>query len=646
MRNRSINFYIVSLASMFLCLFIQFFDPVFVREYMESKTYDLRLYLKNVLREQQVDNSIVIVAVDEKSLSEVGRWPWSRTVMADLVEKIGECRPKAIGIDIMFSEKETSEGDARLAEAISRAGNVVLATAFLLPSDESEEKAPPAVPDYLWDSAFMTVKTVPDIDWKQWATKAVKVIPPVEVIARAASLGQVTAKTDMDGVLRSEILSLNYGDDCYPSFALQVARIALGVAAKDMVLYGGSSIRLTDRIIPTDLYGHNLINYLGAENSFRYISATDLLHGKIARSALMGKIVLVGTSALATYDQKVTPLSRNMPGVEKNANVVQNILTNNFIMKSPGVIELLVILATSLILIVLLPRLNATRGVILGFGLITAYFSLSILLLIYSLIWINLFFPVANMLVIVTMQTTTKLFAEEKRAQDIREMFSSYVSPKIVEMLINNPEKAGMGGERRTVTILFSDIIGFTTLSEKLPPEGVVSMLNEYFQEMAEIIFRWDGTLDKFVGDEIMAIWGAPVEQPDHAELAVRCALNMSDRLEMLQEKWRSEGKLNIDCGIGINSGDVVVGNIGWLGKKMDYTAIGNDVNVAARVEKLTREYKTRILVTGNTYERIRPLLEQGTIGHLESKGFPPIRVRGKEEEITIFALKSLPSDQ
>ena len=331
MRNRSVNFYLVSLASMFFCLFIQFFDPVFVREFMESKTYDLRLNLKNLLREQQVDNSIVIVAVDERSLSEVGRWPWSRTVTADLIDKIGAYSPKAIGVDIMFSEKETSEADTRLAGAIRKAGNVVLATAFLLPSDESEETTPPAVPDYLWDSAFMTVKTVPDIDWKKWATRAVKVIPPVEVIAKQASLGHVTTKTDMDGVLRSEILSLRYGDDCYPSFALQVARIALGVPPKDMVLYGGSSIRLDNRIIPTDLNGHNLINYLGAENSFRYISATDLLHGKISPSALKWKIVLVGTSALATYDQKVTPLSRNMPGVEKNANVVQNILMNNFV---------------------------------------------------------------------------------------------------------------------------------------------------------------------------------------------------------------------------------------------------------------------------------------------------------------------------
>ena len=162
---------------------------------------------------------------------------------------------------------------------------------------------------------------------------------------------------------------------------------------------------------------------------------------------------------------------------------------------------------------------------------------------------------------------------------------------------------------------------------------------------MAEIIFYCDGTLDKFVGDEIMAIWGAPADQPDHAERALRCAFHMSDKLERLQEKWRAEGRHNIDCGIGINSGEVVIGNIGIQGKKMDYTAIGSHVNLAARVEKLNRKYESRILITGNTYEAIKPLLERKSIGHGDFRELEPVQVRGMEEEARIFLVKSLKSD-
>lgn len=645
MKKSNGHFYLISLVSLFTFILLQLFDPSFLRERVESKTFDLRLQLRNLVKEQPLREDIVIVAVDENSLAETGRWPWSRTVMAKLVNKIAQGKPKVIGIDIMFPEGESREADSQLARALREAGNVVLSMAFILPQENEDNNLPVTAPDFIWDSAFMEVKAVSGIDWKKWAVKPARILPPIEEIGRGVVLGHTTANADKDGVLRYEILSLNNGDDCYPSLALQVARLAQGLKMDDMAVYGGSAVKLGDRLIQTDLSGQALINYRGKENSFQYVSASDVLQGRIGSGTFRGKIVLFGTSALATYDLKVTPFSGNMPGIEKNANVVQNILLNNFIRKSPGVVELGTILFTSLILILFLPRLSAKKGVLLGFGLIGSYFALSNILLFYQNILINLVAPVANMTLILTTETITKLLTEERQAREIREMFSSYVSPKIVEVLVNNPEKAVLGGERRTVTILFSDMIGFTTLSEKLPPEEVVAMLNDYFKEMAEIIFRWDGTLDKFVGDEIMAIWGAPVDQPKHAELAMRCALNMSDRLDRLQEKWREEGRFIIDCGIGINSGEVVIGNIGWQGKKMDYTAIGNNVNIAARVEKLTRNYGSRILITGNTHDIIKPLLDQGEIGHVECRGHEAVKVRGKQEEVQIFSVKSLPAD-
>ncbi len=640
--KKALLFYLITFISTSLFVILQFFDPAIIQEQLESKTFDLRLYLRNLVKQQPPPKDIIIVSVDEKSIKEIGRWPWRRDVMAGLVNKVSEGRPRVIGIDIMFSERESKETDERLARAIKDAGNVVLATAFIVPEGDKRIVAPKEVPDFLWDSAFMEVKSVKGIPWKRWAIKAASVNLPLEELSRTASLGHVYTLPDMDGVLRWEIMYLNYGDDCYPSFALQVARIALGIKMKDMVLYGGSGIGLGSRLIPTDLSGRVLINYRGGENSFQYISASDVIKGRVSARIFRDRIVLIGTSALSTYDQKVTPLSTNMPGVEKNANVVENILSKNFLRKSPGVVELMVIVLTGIFLGFLLPRLKAIPGAVLAIGFIALYILLACYLLIYENLWINLIYPVSNMFVIFTAQTITRFLFEEKKAREIRRMFSSYVSPKIVEELISHPERAGLGGVRRTVTVLFSDIIGFTSLSEKLPPEEVVSMLNEYFKEMVDIIFRWDGTLDKFVGDEIMAFWGAPMEQPNHAELAVRCALNMVHRLRELQDKWRLEGKEAVYAGIGINTGEVILGNIGAEGKKMDYTLIGDHVNLAARVEKLTRQYNANILITEFTHKELEELLLKAEIGHAVMKEVADVKVKGKEQSVKIYEITDI----
>jgi adenylate cyclase len=210
----------------------------------------------------------------------------------------------------------------------------------------------------------------------------------------------------------------------------------------------------------------------------------------------------------------------------------------------------------------------------------------------------------------------------------------------VVNALIKNPGMTKLGGERREITVLFSDIRGFTTFSEKHTPEEVVAMLNEYLGEMTDIIFRWDGTLDKFVGDEILAFWGAPISQENHAELAVKCALNMVKRLKELQLKWESEGKTPLDSGIGINTGEVLVGNIGAEGKKMDYTVIGDHVNLGARVEGLTRKYDARILITEFTLAKIRGAIRDQSIWRLKIEGLEKVTVKGKEKPVEIYKLE------
>jgi adenylate cyclase len=625
-----------AVASTVMFLLLQFYDPAILREHLEAKTFDLRMFVKNRVLKPTPPEDILIVTVDEKSILEMGRWPWSRAVMGGLIEKISSGAPRVIGIDIMFCEREAEEADMRLAGALEGAGNAVLAAGFIV---EGEEREKPEL-DYLWDHAFMSVKSTKAIDWKQWIVKPQSVLAPIEELAMASTVGSVYTQPDRDGVLRWEILYVYYEEDFYASMPLHVARIYSGVKMEDMSLEAGLGVMLGNKLIPADLSGRVLINYIGREGTFNYISATNVINGRVDPSMFRDKVVMLGTSAVATFDQKVTPLSANMPGIEKNATVVANIIDDAFIKKSPGIIEMVVTLLTAALLSILLHRMRAFQGTALALSLIALYILFSFHFFIYELTWVNVIYPVFNMFSIYSVQTTTKFFLEERKAKQIRRMFSSYVSPAVVEALISNPEMAGLGGQKKEVTVLFSDIAGFTSLSEKLEPEEVVALLNEYFTEMTNVIFRWEGTFDKIVGDEIMAFWGAPMEQPNHAELAARCSLHMFTTLRKLQEKWRAEGRPVLDCGIGLNSGVVLVGNIGALDKKMDYTIIGDHVNAGARVEALTRQYNAKILVTEHTARYIQELIDAKKMWHVELIFRDSVKVKGKERPLGIYEFR------
>jgi adenylate cyclase len=248
----------------------------------------------------------------------------------------------------------------------------------------------------------------------------------------------------------------------------------------------------------------------------------------------------------------------------------------------------------------------------------------------------------ANMGVILAAQTVNKLLFEEKQSRQIRAMFSSYVTERLVNEMIRNPDLAQLGGQKREVTVLFSDIKSFTTYSENHQPEEVVAILNEYLGAMTDIVLKWEGILDKFIGDAIVVFWGAPMKQEDHAERAVRCALEMQERLDQLRQKWLAEGKKPLESGIGLNTGDAIVGNIGAHGKKMDYTVIGDHVNLGARVEGLTRRYDTPILLTEYTLEKLRPAIVEGHFRGVSILGRERVIVKGKETPVGIFSLNPL----
>lgn len=623
-----------------LFLVLSVINPPFIDEQLETLLLDFRFKLRNLLVHPHIPDDILIVAVDEKSLAEYGRWPWSRKIQGRLIDAVCKGDPKAAAVDIFYPEPESPQNDRYFADVLSgHRDRLVVALGF---EAEQGKKFTGDAPEQLLDQAITQVdnsKALVDNKGSSRVAVAFRVLLPHEPIAGATSFGHVLSQPDRDGKLRRETLFLKYGDEYFPSLALQTARMALGSPLEKLHIIGGAGVSVGDRFIPTDFAGRLDINYLGPEGTIRYVSAADVLSGRIPPDLFRGKIVFIGTSAIATFDQKITPFSANYPGVEKNATVVANIIRADFIKPPLLLATMLSVLVCGLLLLFLSRRLTALRAILL-FAFATVFIvMLNQLLFTYFSTRMNLFYPLATVISQGVFILAQRYFIEERRARDIRKMFSSYVSPKIVEEIISHPEKAGLGGEKKTITVLFSDLMGFTSISERNPPEKVVGLLNEYFHDMADIIFKWDGTLDKIVGDEIMAFWGAPTDQPDHAERAIRCALDMTARLGEMQEQWAIEGREVLDCGIGINTGEVIIGNIGAAGKKMDYTAIGDHVNIAARVEKLTRQYGAKIIITEFTLAALEGIVAGGTLGHVEMPLLDTVKVKGKEKGLSIYAV-------
>jgi adenylate cyclase len=444
----------------------------------------------------------------------------------------------------------------------------------------------------------------------------------------ARTLAHINMNPDIDGTLRWEMLAIKFRDDYYAPIGLQAARLYRGIPPEQMVLDFGGGVQLGDDYISTDTFGRMLINYRGPNNTFPMYSISDILDRTLPAGMFKDKIVLIGATAIGIYDLRVTPYSTNMAGIEKHASVVDNLLRGDFLYQAMD-LDVPLIFAFSLILGLLVPRFGAQAGVAFFLVLLSGYSVFVHYLFIAKGVWFSYVYPASSIFFCYTSQTAYRFFTEERRAKEIRTMFSSYVSKRIVDELIRDPSKMRLGGDRKELTVLFSDIRGFTTFSEKYRAEEVVSQLNEYLGAMTHIVFDHEGTLDKFVGDAVMAFWGAPLDQEDHAIRGVRCALDMMKKLRELQKKWESEGKHVIDIGIGINTGEMIVGNMGAQGKKMDFTVIGDNVNLAARVEGLTRKFDSHIIITEYTYARVKD--------SVDAKELEAVTVKGKERPVVMY---------
>lgn len=633
----------ILLTALTICAMLLKFSPL---DTLEDKLFDYRM---NIRGEVKAPDNIVIAALDEKSLKKLGRWPWGRDRIAELVRQLDEDGAEVIMMDFIFSEGEKS--DKALSAAIEDASDVVLPVAFnnvASPKAFTHGKGNVENPGTdILRSAFRSISDEEKLR-EYPPVHGEGLLAPVSPLAReAVALGHINMLADGDGTLRWETADIEYDGYLFPSIDIQTAAFFLGIPPDKVVIKATDGILLgKKRYIPTNKWGQILINYYGGERTFKYVSAADIIDGSADPDIVRGKIVLVGATAQGIFDLRVTPFSAGMPGVEKHANVIASILENSLLRRVTPFANCLVLLLTGLVFSVALALL-IRRYKVVGASGVTGIFLFLLLLSAYLLflrrgLWINVAYPAINVVLIFVSVTAYNYAVEEKFARRIRAMFSSYVTERVVNEMIKNPGMARLGGERREITVLFSDVRGFTTFSEKHLPEEVVALLNEYLGEMTAVVLKWEGTLDKFIGDAILAFWGAPMKQENHAELAVKCALDMIRSLRELQHKWEGEGKAAFDIGIGINTGEVIVGNIGAEGKKMDYTVIGDHVNLGSRVESLTRKYDGHILITEFTLERIREAIEKSAIGHVAVTGLEKVIVKGKEKPVGIYEILSL----
>jgi adenylate cyclase len=631
-------------------------------EVPELKTYDWRV--RRVADPDSVHPDIVLVEINDTSVRELaklaGRWPWPRAVLAWALDFLIEAQPRAIAIDLFIGEPDISgtvrlgestltgpESDEQLFAAVAKArGLIMLADAVPLGTVGGAQ-----APDPGWPAP--PFRLGPAIEARPFIG-----LPLPPLMKASASLGHNLMTPDHDGPARRMAPFIRQGDRYVPSLGVAAALVALD-ARPDEVILEGRTIRVRDRVIP--LVGQSIPNHDDPKQRHEQLTmlinwrAPALVNGarpyksyEIRHVLLSGeqiaagikplldpalfkdKVVFVGLTTSGLLDVFSSPfgdLQGIMPGIQLHASMADSILSNRFLRPAPGWTPVVSTLGSAIAVALMattLPFMAAAAGaLLLGSGWIWA--SLAAL---RDGLWLNLSQPLIGVGVALFVGTAYQYFVEGAEKRVVKKLFGRYVSKDVYQQLIANPELAELGGKRRDMTVLFSDIRGFTAVTEKGDPELLVAQLNEYFSRMVAIVFRHHGTVDKFVGDMVMALFGAPLDDVVHAEHAVAAALEMVNELGELNRKWASEGQAQLDIGIGINSGDMIAGNIG-SSSIMSYTVIGDNVNLGSRLESLNKDYRTRIIISDATRSRLT--------GQYEIRPLGDVVVKGKTRPVAIF---------
>ena len=634
----------------------------------ELMTYDWRM--RQSKDPASVAKDIVLVEINDTTLRDLspafGRWPWPRVAMASLVDFLSRAPAKVIAIDVGFWEEQRNvtfkiggdegvtwtgeDSDAALAASVKKAGNVVLLADAVYSGTEGEQAVKPAE----WKA--------PGYRLRAGMPERPLVIAPFQALTDGArALGHNYLPLDPDGPARRMPPFIKHGSQFIPSLGVTAALIAGNVKPED-VTSDESALYLEDRRVPlVQVYDRfdprrkgselaMLINYrapalFNGDRPYRSFEARHLL---VAEDQLLSgdrplvdpaefkdKIVFVGVTASGLVDVFQTPFGREgtMPGVQLHATMADSVLQRLFIREASDLSAIVATLGGA-VLIGLAASLLPFAGSVTVALLLTAGWTFYTLHAFRGGVWLPLAEPLTGIGVALFVGTAYQYFVEDREKRKVRRLFGRYVSKDVYDQLLEDPSRAELGGARREMTVLFSDIRGFTSVTEKGDPEALVAQLNEYFSRMVEIVFRHNGTVDKFVGDMVMALFGAPLDDAEHAEHAVRAAVEMVRELGDLNRRWAAEGREQLDIGIGVNSGEMIAGNIG-SSSIMSYTVIGDNVNLGARLESLNKNYNSRIIISDATRVRLKGAYDLQSLGD--------VIVKGKTRPIAIFEVKVPP---
>ena len=620
---------------------------------LELKLYDA---IFQQTYEKSEPTSVSIVDIDDNSLEAFGQWPWPRYRVALLLQKIHLAGARVVGIDILFAEpdgtspsvlkkalerdlhidvpfsclpRQLMDNDLVLSNVLQMNNNVlgfsakyhgVTNKALALPDTqeiEIREKGAGPASEYL-----------PEIN---------AFIPPLRVLTdKVERVGFMNALLDADGVMRKVPLFITCQGKIYPQLALAALMASVApegiTPAIKVTRWGIESIKIGRQAIPVDKNGHMMINYRGPGFTFPYISAKDILEDKIQPATFKDKIVILGTSAEGLKDIRTSPLDQFFPGVEVHATIVDNILNQDYIHRPdyiPG-LEFSMILIWGGIATCLIGFATPlfTLPVSLGLGSIAWYGS--VWAIEHKGIWISPFFPILLLILVFSVLNMQKFWLAEKRKKFFKGAFSKYVSKAVVNQLADNPDQLSLTGEEKKLSILFSDIRSFTTISEQLTPSQVTELLHDYFTPVTEIIIEHGGTHDKFIGDAVMCFWNAPLDVANHEGLSIKAALKMIEALDTLNQKFEAKFGIKIAVGIGLHAGVCRVGNMG-SDDIFDYTIIGDNVNLASRLEGLTKFYGVQLVVSDT--------MLKGVDDRMVVQELDQVRVKGKIEPVAIYTV-------
>src|SRR6202162_1825383 len=647
------------------------------------------------------DPRIVVVAIDQRSQEVLGKWPFSRKYFGEMLDALREDGAKVVSFDITFDKPDQRsapiralwtklqhdqqagspmdpkleaqvrelarefDADAQFAAALRRFGPVVLGN-FYLPSQEAQGIDGAALDKYAemvqWYSLNRNaiVPATGKADFhsllQSYQFEDTLYSPTIANIPELAppdndekpSIGFFNISSDADGVLRRGLLILPFGRtanpddyDLYGSLEVQTLRLFLGLKTEQLTINYGpagiASLQFADKLtVKPDYLGRVIINYRGPGGTFPYYSLADVVRHKFPPSSFKDKIVLVGASATGIGDLRTPPYGGiNYPGLEVHANVIDNMLNNGFLTRGvhQELFDLILIFLFGMPLGIVL-ALVSPRWMWFGLALLIPFAAMVYMAFLRGW-WLNFTLPAGALTANVMLVSLYRALVEEKEKRKVRTAFGQYLSPEVIRRLLLNPK---LVEPRKTeITVMFSDIRGFTTISEKLDAQELALFLNTYLSDMTKIVFSYHGTLDKYIGDAVMAFWGAPFEEEGHAARGCNAALEMMKRVRELQKEWEAQGKPSLDIGIGLNTGVASVGNMG-SSLRYGYTALGDSVNLASRLEGLNKDYGTHILVNETTFLATK---DSGFV----FRELDLIRVKGKLQPVVIYELVTAAAD-